>query len=45
MPVGQMPVEGLWIRTPDISTKAGLLESMVSRMSGPPPETTHYRIS
>ena len=33
----------MWIRALDIITKAGVPESMVSRMSRPPPEIAHDR--
>ena len=45
MPVGKMTVRraGLWTRTLDKNTSVVLPESVVSRMSGPPPEITRDR--
>ena len=42
IPVCEMPV-GLWIRTLNRYTRAGLPECVVSTMSGPLPETTQDR--
>ena len=46
MSVGQMPVgvsNCLWTRTLDRYTRAGLLECVVSKISGPPPVTAQDR--
>ena len=46
IPVGQMPVAGvnrLWIRTLHRYARAGVPESMINKISGPPPEIIQGR--